>query len=47
MSLTGIRDENLSVDEVIVAVSDPRAGAVVTFVGAVRNHSAGREVTRL
>lgn len=29
------------------AVRDPRAGAVVTFVGTTRNENAGRRVTRL
>lgn len=47
MSLTGIRDEPLSLDEVVRAVTDERAGAVVTFVGVVRNHSEGRAVTKL
>jgi molybdopterin synthase catalytic subunit len=29
------------------AVADPRAGAVVSFQGIVRNHDHGREVSRL
>ncbi|MBM4357932.1 MAG: molybdenum cofactor biosynthesis protein MoaE [Deltaproteobacteria bacterium] len=47
MSLAALRDEPLSLDEVVRAVADERAGAVVTFVGMVRNHSAGRDVTKL
>ncbi len=29
------------------AVADPRAGAVVSFAGVVRDHDGGRSVTRL
>ncbi len=47
MSLTGIRDASLSLDEVLRAVADEGSGAVVTFLGVVRNHSAGRAVTKL
>lgn len=39
--------EPLSLDRVIQAVSHPGAGAVVTFVGAVRDTNAGHAVTRL
>ena len=39
--------EPLSLDRVIAAVSHPGAGAVVTFVGAVRDTNAGHTVTRL
>ena len=39
--------EPLSLDRVIAAVSHPGAGAVVTFVGAVRDTNAGHAVTRL
>lgn len=39
--------EPLSLDRAIAAVSHPGAGAVVTFVGAVRNTNAGHPVTRL
>jgi len=31
----------------LAAVSDPAAGAVVTFLGTTRNHNEGRQVTRL
>jgi molybdopterin synthase catalytic subunit len=39
--------EPLSLDRVVAAVAHPGAGAVVTFVGAVRNTNAGHAVTRL
>lgn len=46
-ALVGIQDTPLDVDEVECAVSDPGAGAIVSFVGRVRNHNAGMPVTRL
>ncbi len=46
-SLVDLRDVPLSLDECVRAVSSPDAGAVVTFVGAVRRENEGREVTRL
>jgi len=45
--LAGIRDEPLSVDEVVQAVQDPAAGGTAFFVGTVRNHDHARAVTRL
>lgn len=42
-----VRDAPLSVDEVVAAVSHGGAGAVVTFLGAVRDENEGRAVTRL
>ena len=39
-----IRDAPLSVDEVIEAVRDRQAGAVVTFIGYVRDHDHGDSV---
>ena len=45
--LLEIRDTALSVDEVFAAVSDPTAGGVALFVGAVRSSDGGREVTAL
>ncbi len=39
--------EPLSLDRVVAVVSHPGAGAVVTFVGAVRDTNAGHAVTRL
>ncbi len=47
MSLTGIRHEPLDPGEPVAAVTDDAAGAVVTFLGAVRNHHQGQPVTRL
>ena len=45
--LLEIRDTALSVDEVFAAVSDPTAGGVALFVGAVRSSDGGRDVTAL
>jgi molybdopterin synthase catalytic subunit len=45
--LTGISDEDLDPDAVLASVDDPAAGAVVSFVGRVRNHDGGRAVTAL
>ena len=45
--LAEFRTEALSVDEVQAAVSDPAAGAVVLFVGTVRDHDHGRAVSEL
>ena len=43
----GIREEALSVDEAIVNVSHPAAGAIATFLGVVRDHAEGKSVGRL
>jgi molybdopterin synthase catalytic subunit len=40
--LIDIRDTELSVDEVLRAVTDPHAGAVDLFVGIVRDHTPDR-----
>jgi molybdopterin synthase catalytic subunit len=48
--LVDLRDTPLSVDEVLRAVSDPHAGGIALFVGAVRDHTpehAGEQVTEL
>jgi molybdopterin synthase catalytic subunit len=45
--LAELRDGPLSVDEVHAAVSDPGAGGIALFVGAVRDHDHDRDVTRL
>jgi len=37
----------IDVPHVMALVCDPRAGAVATFVGAVRNHDGGRDVAGL
>jgi molybdopterin synthase catalytic subunit len=42
--LAEIRSTPLSVDEVVQAVRDRRAGAVVTFIGYVREHDHGDAV---
>ena len=47
MSGDRIRQAVLSMDEAVAAVSHPTAGAVATFLGVVRDHNAGRAVTRL
>jgi molybdopterin synthase catalytic subunit len=45
--LVAIRDEPLSVDEVLGALDDPSAGGLVLFVGRVRDHDGGTGVTGL
>jgi molybdopterin synthase catalytic subunit len=45
--LAELRSEPLSVDEVRAAAAEPMAGAVVLFIGAVRDHDHGRGVTGL
>ncbi len=42
--LADVRDSPLSLDELVAAVRDPQAGAVVTFVGYVRDHDHGEAV---
>ncbi len=43
VTLADVRDGPLSVDEVVAAVSDRAAGAVVTFTGVVRDHDGRTE----
>ena len=45
--LADVRDEPLSVDEVMEAVRTPSAGAIATFVGIVRDHDHGHDVVAL
>jgi molybdopterin synthase catalytic subunit len=45
--LVAVRDQPLDVAEVTAAVSDPAAGGLTVFVGAVRDHDGGQEVCRL
>jgi molybdopterin synthase catalytic subunit len=45
--LVDVRDRPLDVAEVTAAVSDPAAGGVTVFVGAVRDHDSGQDVLRL
>jgi len=47
MSLFEIRDSELSVAEVVAAVTRPEAGGIAVFVGTVRSENAGLPVTRL
>ena len=47
MSLFEIRENELSVAEVIAAVMRPEAGGIAVFVGTVRSENAGLPVTRL
>jgi molybdopterin synthase catalytic subunit len=42
-----LRDEPLSVDECLAAVSVPEAGGTALFVGTVRDHDGGRAVVEL
>ena len=42
-----LTDEPLDPGALVRAVTDPRAGAVVTFVGTTRNQNDGRRVVRL
>jgi molybdopterin synthase catalytic subunit len=42
-----VRDEPISVDECLRAVSHPSAGGIAIFVGAVRSLNEGRAVVRL
>jgi molybdopterin synthase catalytic subunit len=42
-----VKDETLDLAEHEAAVADPRAGAVITFQGVVRDHDEGRGVTLL
>ena len=39
--------ETLLPDDAVQAVATPTAGAVVTFIGTVRDHARGQRVTRL
>jgi molybdopterin synthase catalytic subunit len=45
--LAELRDEPLSVDEVLAAVAHPSAGGTAVFVGTVRDHDGTREVETL
>jgi molybdopterin synthase catalytic subunit len=47
MSLFEIRESELSVAEVVAAVTRPEAGGIAVFVGTVRSENAGLPVTRL
>jgi molybdopterin synthase catalytic subunit len=45
--LAELREAPLSVDELRAVVSDPAAGGIALFAGAVRESDGGRDVTRL
>jgi molybdopterin synthase catalytic subunit len=45
--LSAIREQPLSVDEVLAAVSAAHAGGIALFVGSVRDHADGQSVARL
>jgi molybdopterin synthase catalytic subunit len=47
MTITRIRREPLTMDEVTQIVARPEAGAIATFLGVVRNMNDGRAVTLL
>lgn len=47
IALLAVTDEPLDVAEHETAVGGPRAGAVVSFAGVVRDHDHGRGVLRL
>lgn len=47
VTLVEIREEPLSVDEILRSVSHPRAGGVCLFVGTVRDHDHGERVDEL
>jgi molybdopterin synthase catalytic subunit len=47
LRLIDVRDQTLSVDEVLAAVASPAAGGTALFVGTVRNHDDGRAVETL
>jgi molybdopterin synthase catalytic subunit len=45
--LVDIREESLDLAEVVAAVADPAAGGVDVFLGVVRDHDGGQDVTGL
>ncbi len=45
--LVAVRPDPLSVDEVLAAVRDDRAGGTALFLGHVRDSDAGRQVSEL
>ena len=47
LRLLDVREQPLSVDEVLAAVADPGAGGIVVFLGTVRDGDGGRGVTGL
>ena len=47
VALVALRETPLSVDEVLEAVRHPSCGGIAVFVGVVRDHDRGGEVTAL
>jgi len=47
VALVALRDQPLSVDEVLDAVRHPTCGGIALFVGVVRDHDHGDPVTSL
>lgn len=47
VTLAEIREEALSVDEVLAAVQHPSCGGITLFVGVVRDHDRGQDVDSL
>ena len=47
VALVALRDQPLSVDEVLDAVRHPACGGIALFVGVVRDHDHGEAVTSL
>ena len=45
--LSEVREEALSVDEVLAAVRHPECGGIALFVGVVRDHDHGEQVDAL
>jgi molybdopterin synthase catalytic subunit len=45
--LLAVREQPLSVDEVLAAVADPSAGGTVVFIGTVRDEDSGKSVDAL
>ncbi len=45
--MIGITEKDFSIDDVIRKTRRPEMGAIVTFLGTVRNHSRGKQVKRL
>lgn len=45
VALCDVRDEPLGVDEVLQAVRHPRCGGIALFVGVVREHDHGADVS--
>lgn len=43
----GVKDSPIDMSELMAACQSDKAGAVATFVGQVRNHDAGRDVTSI